>query len=124
MALALHVGCAAATAPPVRARPFEVWRGSHDGYTVRFADALERALASAGFTGSYGNKPGTLVVTIPSELGWEESGGRVRTAYSVVFSDATGRRLGSAKGTCWEVEFASCAARVVRSAEKISRRMR
>jgi hypothetical protein len=102
--------------------PVEVWRGGDDGFTARLADAIEAAFrVSPAFSMSYGKKPGTLIVTIPTNVAFEETGARVQIFFDVNYTNATDRLLGSASGTCWENELSTCAAEVVKRAEGILR---
>ena len=117
---------AAACAPPdpTRPVPLEIWRLGDDGLTLRFADSLREAFAaSTVFVKSGGKLPGTLVVTIPHELRWNEKGRRIRATYTVEFTDSVDRRLGSMSGTCWEDDFRSCAQRVVERAKLVAERL-
>jgi hypothetical protein len=59
--------------------PVEVWRGGDDGLTLTLADAFENAFtASPYFILSSGRKKGTLVVRIPTHVGWRQIGKRTR----------------------------------------------
>ena len=123
VAAVLSCGCAT-TMQPSRPRPVEVWGGGDDGLTLRFSDAVERALTgSPAFFAGHDKQPRTLVVTIPTNLRWEDVGARTRVFYEVVFADREARRVGTTKGTCWEEQFDACAARIRSYAEKIAGRM-
>src|SRR6185436_11778782 len=89
----LVVSCAGSVHPIVPAAsrvPIEVWTGGGDALTIKFRDALEAAFKeSPFFAGSSGKRPGTLIVTIPSALRWEDVGKRTRVSYRVTYSDVT-----------------------------------
>jgi hypothetical protein len=102
--------------------PVEVWRGGDDGLTIRLGEAIEAAFqASSLFTLSGGLKPGTLVVTIPSNVDWKEVGSRVRVSFKVTYTDPAERPLGRAAGKCWDDELPVCAAEILKRARKPSR---
>jgi hypothetical protein len=113
---AIHAG------PP---RPYEVWRGGDDGLTLRFSEALTRALtASPAFTGeSYGKQTRTLVVTIPTHVRWEQRGARIRVVCRVEFADHLSQPLGGASAACWEDELEDCAIAIAKKAERAARRI-
>jgi hypothetical protein len=95
----------------------EVWRGSDDGLTVRLAEAVERSLKASGkFVLSRGKKPGTLLLTIPQHVDWKKTGDRMQVSYTVAFSTADNRELGSGTGTCWEDKLPDCTTYIVRAA--------
>jgi hypothetical protein len=118
LATALVLLAACATSPSsAKPTPVEVWRGGDDGLTSRFADALEAAFRGAPeFSLSSGKVPGTLVVTIPTNLTWRKVGDRTEVTYSVEFTGAPGQPLGSSRGNCLEDRLQDCAARVLRDA--------
>lgn len=95
----------------------EVWRGGDDGLTVRLADAIEDAFRrSPAFTLSSGRKAHTLIVTIPSNVGWKQVGNRTRVLYTVNFSSDTAQNLGASSGACWDDSLATCASQVIKHA--------
>lgn len=97
--------------------PIEVWRGGDDGLTLRLADALENAFkASPHFILSSGRKKGTLVVRIPTHVGWKQIGKRTRVLYNVEFASADDQNVGGSTGSCWEDALTQCAAEVVNKA--------
>ena len=83
------------TAPSAAAPvPLEVWRGGDDGLTLRFADALEASFRRfPAFVLSSGKRPGTLVETIPSNVGWKQVGSRTKVIYSVEFTGTAAQPL-------------------------------
>ena len=95
----------------------EVWGGGDDALTVRFRDALKDAFrSSADFHLSSGEKPGTLVITLPSNVGWKQVGGRTQVLYTADFA-SEGQNLGGSKGSCWDDALAKCAAQIVKDAK-------
>src|SRR5947209_11105206 len=66
--------------------PVEVWCSGDDGLTIRLRDAIESAFeSSAVFRLNKSKKPRALVVTIPSNVEWEQVGQRNRVLYTVKF---------------------------------------
>ena len=89
--------------------------------TVRFRDALKDAFrSSADFHLSSGEKPGTLVITLPSNVGWKQVGGRTQVLYTADFA-SEGQNLGGSKGSCWDDALAKCAAQIVKDAKIAAR---
>ncbi|HWA91968.1 MAG TPA: hypothetical protein VG889_18150 [Rhizomicrobium sp.] len=108
----------ACVAQPLPRTPVEVWRGGDDGLTSRFGDAVNEAFrASSTFTLSYGNKPGTLIVTIPTNVSWKPIGTRTQVTYAVTFATPDQRSLGSSTGTCFDDALSDCAAHILRDAQ-------
>lgn len=102
----------------------EVWCGGDDGLTIRLRDVLENVFeASSDFVLSWGNKPGTLIVTIPTHVGWKEDGKRTRVFYNVVFTTVDDRPLGSYKGSCWDDAMKKCAYKIVKDAKVAARKI-
>jgi hypothetical protein len=99
-----------------RGKPVEVWGGGDDELTARLRDALKDALrSSADFHLSSGTKPGTLVITLPSNVGSQPVGGRTQVLYTAKFA-SDGQNLGGSTGSCWDDALAKCAAQIVRDA--------
>ena len=95
----------------------EVWGGGDDALTVRLRDALKEAFgSSADFHLSSGERPGTLVITLPSNVGWKLVGGRTQVLYTADFA-SEGQNLGGSKGSCWDDALAKCAAQIVKDAK-------
>ena len=112
----------ACSKPPLLANstPVEVWRGGDDGLTARFADALEAAFRQAPeFSPNIGKIPGTLIVTIPTNLIWRRVANRTEVTYSVEFTDVTSQSLGTSRGICMEDQLQNCAARVLKDAKAL-----
>jgi hypothetical protein len=111
----------------------EVWNVGDDVYTRSLRDALERAFRlSPDFTLSYGKKPGTLVVLIPTNVDWRKIGTRTKVLYAVEFrsideqspADPYGaRKINAIRGSCWDDELAKCAAHIVRDAKIAARKI-
>lgn len=124
LAGAVAASCAGTLPHESNPTPVEVWRSGDDGLTVRFAEAVEAAFqASPLFSKSSGKQPGTLMVTISSNVGWQPVGDRVRVSFKVAFTDAAGRHLGTNAGSCWEDELSRCANEVVGRAEDAARNL-
>jgi hypothetical protein len=95
----------------------EVWCGGDDALTQGVCYALESAFEStADFVLSNGKRAGTLVVTIPTNVDWKESGKRTRVFYTVEFTTADDKKLRTRKGKCWNDDFARCANQIVKQA--------
>jgi hypothetical protein len=107
----------AASAPP-KYTLVEVWCGGDDGLTTKLRDTLENAFkSSSDFRLSAGEMPGTLTVTIPSNVEWKPVGKRTQVFYTVKFSSADNQHLGSSAGSCWEDSLSKCASKIVRDAK-------
>jgi hypothetical protein len=123
IAVSLIVPACAMGASDAKQTPVEVWRGGDDGATLRLTDALEATFrASPAFVLSSGKKPGTLVVTIPTHVGWKQIGGRNQVLYTVEFTSADGRNLGTATGSCWDDALSECADQIIRDAANAMKR--
>ena len=111
--------------PPEQTRTLvEVWCGGDDGLTTGVCHAVEEAFKSTpDFELSSGNKPGTMVVTIPSNVDWKQIGKRNRVFYTVEFTSTDDRKLATRKGTCWEGEFGNCANQIIKQARTTLRRL-
>ncbi len=102
----------------------EVWCGGDDGLTIKLRDALEDAFrSSSAFRLSSGKKPGTLLVTIPSNVEWKQFGSRTQVLYAVEFTSADDAKLGSSKGSCWDTKLEKCATQVVKDAKTAARKI-
>jgi len=116
--------CPPCAHPPQNDVLVEVWRGGDDGLTRRLTDTAERAFKSSSrFVSSYGKKPGTLVVTIPTNVRWEKKSGRLKVIYKVTFDSADDKRLGARSGSCWETSLEKCAGQIVSEATRSASRM-
>lgn len=104
--------------------PVEVWCCGDDGLTRSLRAALEnRFQSSSEFELNSAKKPGTLLVTIPTNVRWKQVGGRTRVVYSVDFTSVDGLSLGRSKGECWDSDLEKCAAHVVAGARSAARRL-
>ena len=104
---------AASTKPTL----IEVWCGGDDGLTIRLKDALEAAFKSTSdFRLSSGKKLGTLIVTIPTHVGWKQAGQRTKVSYAVEFTSIDNRALGTSTGSCWDDALAKCTRKIVNDA--------
>jgi len=66
---------------------------------------------------SAGGKPGTLTVTIPSNVEWKLVGKRSEVFYTVKFASADNQHLGSSAGSRWEDSLAKCASKILKDAK-------
>jgi hypothetical protein len=99
-------------------KPVEVWGGADDGLTIRLKDALKDAFrSSAEFHLSSGKEPGTLVITLPSNVGSQQVGERTQVLYMAEFASSDGQDLGESKGSCWDDALAKCAAQIFKDAK-------
>lgn len=104
--------------------PVEVWTGGDDGLTQQLRDEIENKFkSSSDFVLSSGKKAGTLIVTIPTHVGWTTKGARTHLRYSVEFSSGDGMALGKSSGPCWEDNLTECAAQTYREAKKAARKL-
>jgi hypothetical protein len=95
----------------------EVWSGGDDGLTLKLRDTLEEAFrSSSAFALSSGKKPGTLIVTIPTHVGWKQKGKRTQVLYTVEFTSVNSRPLGTSTGSCWDDALTKCANKIVKEA--------
>ena len=102
----------------------EVWCGGDDGLTIRLRDALENAFKSSPrFRLSFGKKPKTLIVSIPTNVEWNKVGKKTQVLYTVEFSSADNQKIGTSTGSCWDNAFAKCAAQIVKDAETAARKV-
>lgn len=104
--------------------PVEVWRVGDDGLSMKLSDAVETEFkASPRFILSSGKRSGTLIVTIPTNVGWKQFGKRMQIRYSVEFSSIHQEKLGSKTGVCWEDSMQDCATQVVKAAVIAAKRL-
>ena len=97
--------------------------GGDDGLTQRFADALRSGIdRSPDFVTDRKSEAG-LQMTIPSNLTWSETEGRLRFTFVVEFTDSRSTNLGVSTGVCWEDEMRECTERVLRDARTAARRV-
>lgn len=97
----------------------ELWVTGDDGLTQRFAQALTTSLSkSKVLSAPTSNNNDGLVLTIPSNLYWQEVGGNTNFQYVVIFTDRSSKYLGISIGACWENGMSWCADTAVGEAEK------
>ena len=103
----------------------EVWSGGDDGLTLRLRDAVENAFkASSAFALSSGKRPGTLIVTIPTNVIWKQVGTRTQVLYAVEFTSINSQPLGTGAGSCWDDALAKCATKIVKQANRAAHQVR
>ena len=106
----------------------ELWCGGDDDLTRRVCHALESGFASSpdfvllADENSH-DKHVRLIVTIPTNVDWQERGTRTRVLYTVKFKSNTGRKLGTKSGACWENELNTCASQILKQAKIASRKL-
>ena len=113
-------GCSTLTASspshPADATRVEVSTGGDDGLTHRLADAVrDEFKQSPLFVLAPAPTPGSLRVTIPTHVGWEQVGSRTRVTYQLRL-DRGDRNFGESNGVCWEDELRTCARQVLKKA--------
>ena len=124
IAASMLLAVSAIDAAPAEPTRVEVWRGGDDGLTQGLAGAIENAFRSSpDFTLSNGKKPGTLLVTIPTNVDWKKKFGRTKVRYTVKFTSVDDQNLGTSSGSCWENAFAKCAAQIVTDAKIAARKI-
>lgn len=112
-------------AAPAKLTPVEVWTGGDDGLTQRLRLEIENKFrSSSDFVLSSGKKAGTLIVTIPTHVGWTTKGTRTYVRYEVKFSTSDDKQLGKSRGSCWEDNFAECVAQIYDSAQRAAHKLR
>jgi len=103
----------------------EVWCGGDDNLTQGVCRALDREVASTPeFIVSIGEKPGTLIVRIPTNVNWKENGQGTTVFYTVEFKSTSGKKLATKKGACSENDLKTCATQIVRQAKIVARKLR
>ena len=82
-----------------KSTPIEFWHVGDDALSERLAEQTESLLMrSSDFKLSSGRKPGTLIVTIPTNVEWKRIDKRDRVRYTVEFSSTDGQKLGVRTG--------------------------
>ena len=96
-----------------------------DALSQRLTIEVETAFEhSPNFTPSSGKKPGTLIVTVPDNVGWAKKSGRTKALYTVEYTSVDGKKLLKKSGSCWEDELSKCALNIVKNAKFAVCRMR
>ena len=104
--------------------PVELWCGGDDNLTQGVCRAVFREFAtSPDFRVSNGEEPGSLIVTIPTNVDWKERGKRTRVFYIVEFTSTHEKKLGTRKGACWDNDFRACATQIVKHAKIAARKL-
>jgi hypothetical protein len=113
------IGTYALYAAPAKPTPVEVWTGGDDSLTQGLRYELEKKFkSSSDFVLSSGKTPGTLIVTIPTHVEWTKNGTRMHVRYKVEFSSSNGAGIGKSSGSCWDDNFAACAAQIYEGAQR------
>ena len=110
---------------PIRT-PVEVWCGGDDALTQRVCEATVNSFAASSdfdLVDADEKKPGTLVVTVTENVDWKEIGQRTKVSYKVAFTSLEDKKLGSAKGSCWDDDFAKCGAQIMKRATAVARKL-
>jgi hypothetical protein len=118
--LGLLVAVATCGADSASAKPtlVEFWHTGDDGLSQRLAETVETAFKrSPDFVLSSGKKPGTLVVTIPTNVDWKQVSKRTRVLYRVEFASVDNQTTSKATGSCWDDNLQECAAQILRNAK-------
>ena len=122
--LVLFVAQSLLEAASARPTLVEVWCGGDDGLTLRLKDTLENAFkSSSAFALSSGKKPGTLIVTIPTHVGWKQVEKRTQVLYTVEFTSVDNQHLGATTGSCWDNALTKCATKIVKDAKVVARKL-
>jgi hypothetical protein len=102
----------------------EVWSRGDDGLTMRLRASLESAFkSSSAFSLSSGKKPGTLIVTIPTNVGWRQVSKRTKVLYTVDFASVENQHLGISKGGCWDDALSKCTDKIVKDAIAVTHKV-
>jgi hypothetical protein len=102
----------------------EFWHVGDDGLSQRLAERVESEFErSPNFAIGSGKKPGTLVVTIPTNVEWTLVGKRTQVFYNIEFATADNETISKGSGSCWENEFEKCATQIVDDAKVAARRI-
>jgi hypothetical protein len=115
-----HIEAGESSKRAVLARPtlVEFWHVGDDGLSQRLADRVESEFdRSPTFAVGSGKKPGTLVVTIPTNVDWKLVGKRTQVFYSVEFATADNEVISKSSGSCWEDMFEKCATQIIDEAK-------
>ena len=103
----------------------EFWHVGDDMLSQRLTVETERAFGqSTDFKPSSGKRPGTLIVTVPHNVRFDQVGNRRKALFTVEFTSVAGRKLGERSGSCWADDMAKCAAFIVKEAKSAAAKMR
>ena len=104
--------------------PVEVWCAGDDLFSQGVCQAMFTAFESApDFDWLDENKPGSLVITIPENAGWQKIGKRTKVSYSIEFSTSDDQVFMTRKGWCWHKEYAKCANQILKQARIAARKL-
>ena len=79
----------------------EFWHVGDDGLSQRLAERVESEFErSPNFAIGSGKKPGTLVVTIPTNVEWKLVGERTQVFYNIEFATADDETISKSSGSC------------------------
>jgi len=79
----------------------EFWHVGDDGLSQRLAERVESEFdRSPNFAIGSGKKPGTLVVTIPTNVEWKLVGKRTQVFYNIEFATADDETISKSSGSC------------------------
>ena len=102
----------------------EFWHVGDDVLSQRLAERVESEFErSPNFAIGSGKKPGTLVVTIPTNVEWKLVGKRTQVSYNIEFATADNETISKSSGSCWENAFEKCATQIVEDAKVAARRI-
>jgi hypothetical protein len=102
----------------------EFWHVGDDGLSERLAERVESEFErSPSFAISSGKKPGTLVVTIPTNVEWKLVGKQTQVFYNIEFATADNETISKSSGSCWDNAFEKCATHIVEAAKVAARRI-
>ena len=103
----------------------EVWCRGDDPLTLMLRDSLERKFESSHeFILSYGNKPGTLIVLIPTHVRWDKIDGRTELQYTIEYkwNNINGKLIHIIRGSCYKDELNICVSTIVSNAKIAARK--
>lgn len=96
------------------------WHVGDDGLSERLAEKVEKGFkTSLDFSLSDlsdSAKPGTLVVRIPTNVGWKKVGKRIRVSYAVEFSTPDKQSVVRNGGSCWDDQLGGCVVQLLMQA--------
>lgn len=122
--MGIVVFLASALTAPAKRTLVEYWHVGDDALSQRLTIEVETAFEhSPDFTPSSGKKPGTLIVTVPDNVGWAKKSGRTKALYTVEYTSVDGKKVLEKSGSCWEDELSKCAFNIVKDAKFAVRKM-
>jgi len=118
------IGSCVLFAAPARPTPVEVWTGGDDGLTQCLRVEIENKFkSSSDFVLGSGKKPASLIVTIPTHVAWMQKGARTHVRYKLELSSSDDIGIGKSSGSCWDDNFADCAAQIYGGAQKAAHKL-